>query len=60
MVPTNLSQIPFCQGLRGVMLLEMISTNAMGLRTSKTVDGVTTQHLLDGANVVGDITNNAT
>ena len=29
--------------------------NAAGLRTSKTVNGVTTQHMLDGANVVADV-----
>ncbi|OQB13726.1 MAG: tRNA3(Ser)-specific nuclease WapA precursor [Firmicutes bacterium ADurb.Bin193] len=30
--------------------------NAAGIRTSKTVDGVTTQHLLDGVNVAADVT----
>ncbi|OQB13720.1 MAG: tRNA3(Ser)-specific nuclease WapA precursor [Firmicutes bacterium ADurb.Bin193] len=30
--------------------------NAAGIRTSKTVDGVTTRHLLDGANVAADVT----
>ena len=31
--------------------------NASGYRTSKTVDGVTTEHLLDGANVAADVAN---
>ncbi|OQB13724.1 MAG: tRNA(Glu)-specific nuclease WapA precursor [Firmicutes bacterium ADurb.Bin193] len=31
--------------------------NATGIRPSKTVDGVTTQHLLDGVNVAADVTN---
>ena len=31
--------------------------NALGYRTSKTVDGVTTEHLLDGANVAADVAN---
>ncbi|OQB13716.1 MAG: tRNA(Glu)-specific nuclease WapA precursor [Firmicutes bacterium ADurb.Bin193] len=31
--------------------------NAAGIRTSKTVDGVTTRHLLDGVNVAADVTN---
>ena len=41
----------------GARTLAQYTYNASGYRTSKTVNGVTTEHVLDGANVAADVAN---